>query len=67
MKAYQILISRIPLLCHLTAIGLSGGSDSMALLWLAKQLFSNVVGLTVDHRCVCVCVCVVRCGMRYVL
>ena len=40
----------IPLLWYSTAIGLSGGADSMALLWLAKQLFSNVVGLTVDHR-----------------
>lgn len=34
----------------LAAVALSGGSDSTALLWLARQAFANVVGLTVDHR-----------------
>lgn len=35
-----------------TAVALSGGSDSVALLWLAKQVFSDVTGITVDHRSV---------------
>ncbi len=32
------------------AVALSGGSDSMSLLWMAKQVFTKVVSLTVDHR-----------------
>ena len=31
-------------------VGLSGGPDSVALAFLARQAFSRVVAVTVDHR-----------------
>ena len=31
-------------------VGLSGGPDSVALTFLARQAFSRVVAVTVDHR-----------------
>ena len=39
-----------PMMYMLIAVGVSGGSDSMALTLLARQLFDKVVGITVDHR-----------------
>ena len=48
-------------------MAVSGGSDSVALAFLAKNTFKRVLGITVDHQyaysylfsCwVCVCVCV---------
>ncbi|KAL5484593.1 hypothetical protein EMCRGX_G021120 [Ephydatia muelleri] len=32
------------------AVAVSGGSDSVALTYLARQVFQRVVGITVDHR-----------------
>ena len=32
------------------AVALSGGCDSTALLWLAKNMFSRVTAITVDHK-----------------
>lgn len=31
-------------------VGLSGGADSVALTYLARQAFKRVVTITVDHR-----------------
>ena len=34
----------------LPAVSLSGGCDSVALLWLAKNEFSTVTAITVNHK-----------------
>ena len=34
----------------IVAVAVSGGCDSMALLWLARQAFTNLTSLTVDLR-----------------
>ena len=52
-----------------SVVALSGGSDSVALLYVAKKLFENVRAITVDHRWVmedCLCMnthslCCIRC------
>ena len=39
-------------------MAVSGGSDSVALAFLAKNTFKRVLGITVDHQCVLVAACV---------
>ena len=31
-------------------MALSGGSDSLVLLWLSRSVFDKVVAITVDHK-----------------
>ncbi len=31
-------------------VAVSGGVDSMALVWLSKQYFKNMIAVTIDHH-----------------